>query len=89
MRRFESCRPSQVWAISSGVEHPPFKRGVDGSSPSWPTILSFAVSSWDFSLYLQTPHVAYHARVSEPADELDLGSSALMAWGFKSPPSHQ
>jgi hypothetical protein len=87
MRRFESCRPSQVWAISSVVEHPPFKRGVDGSSPSWPTMLYFlqcllGTVSW---ITLQTPHVAYHARVSEPADELDLGSSALNGVGVQIP----
>ncbi len=33
------------------------------------------------------PHVAYHARVSESADELDLGSSGQYARGGSNPPS--
>ena len=40
MRWFESSRPSQYDPLAQLVEHLTFNQGVDGSSPSWVTILS-------------------------------------------------
>ena len=65
--------PAKCEPLAQLVEHLTFNQGVPGSSPGWLTKIIPIL----------------RAAVAELADALDLGSSGVIPWRFKSSLPHQ